>query len=377
MNEGRIVALFAGGGTGGHLYPALALADALRALRPEVHVFFVGARRGIEARVFPERSVEHVLLPVEPFHRDRVWRNWRVLPAVVRAAAQVAALFRRLRPALVVVTGGYAGAVPGAWAAASGVPLALQEQNSYPGVTTRVLSRWARQIHLGFPEAADHLPRKARARARASGNPVRPPFPAQRGEARRRFGLAPEGTVMLLVGGSQGSAVINRVLGDALERVHAGTLERPAGLQVLWATGPAHLGGVLERVSAAGADRWVRPVGYLDEMPLALAAADFALSRAGAMATSEFLAWGVPAILVPLPGAAARHQERNAEALQACGAALHLPQDGLDADRLWAAVLELASGPARRARMAERARTRGRPHAAEEIARGLAELLPG
>lgn len=369
--------IFAGGGTGGHLYPALAVADALTALCPQVRPFFVGARRGIEARVLPGCGLEHALLPVEPLHRTAVWRNWRVLPALGRAALQVDALFRRLRPALVVVTGGYAGAAPGLRAVMGRVPLALQEQNSYPGLTTRILSRWARQIHLGFPEAARALSERARARVYESGNPVRAPVPLDRAEARRRFDLDPGGTVVLVVGGSQGAVPINRALLDAVERVQAGILHRPPQLRLLWATGPAHLAPIEARVRASGATDWAKPVGYIDDMPAALAAADFAVSRAGAMATSEFLAWGVPAILVPLPGAAAGHQERNARALEDAGAALHLPQSGLDGPSLWHAVLELAAHPERRAHMAERARVRGRPGAAHEIARALAELLPG
>lgn len=369
--------LFAGGGTGGHLYPALALADALMARRPDVRPFFVGACRGVEARVLPQRGVEHALLPVEPLDRRRPWRNWRVVPGLARALRQVAALFRRLQPALVVVTGGYAGAVPGAWAAVKGVPLALHEQNTYPGFTTRLLCRWARQVHLGFPEAAEYLPRGAQAGVRVSGNPVRPLRPMDRAEARARFGLAEDATVMLVVGGSQGSAAINGILADAVERAQAGELERPAHLQVLWATGHAHREAMEARVRRAAAGSWVRPVGYIDDISSALTAADFALSRAGAMATSEFLAWGVPAILVPLPGAAANHQEKNARALEAAGAAVRLSQRGLDAYGLWRAVRALAADRARRLRMAQCARTRARPDAAAEIAEKLAELLPG
>lgn len=376
MDEDGIVTIFAGGGTGGHLYPAIALAEALAKLRPDVRPFFVGARRGIEARVLPARGVEHVLLPVEPLHRDRVWRNWRVAPAVAQSLVQVAGLFRRLNPALVVVTGGYAGAIPGAWAVRRRIPLALQEQNSYPGITTRVLSRRAQQIHLGFPEAARHLPCRAQTRAHASGNPVRPPRSIDRAAARRRFDLDAAATVALVVGGSQGSVAINRVLLEALRRVAGGELARPQGLQLLWATGPLHVARVTAEMPTALAESWVRAVGYIDDMPAALAAADFAVSRAGAMSTSEFLAWGLPAILVPLPSAAGNHQEWNARALHDAGAAIRLSQHGLDGSRLWGAVVELATDARRREHMAERARVRSRPEAAHEIARKLAELLP-
>jgi UDP-N-acetylglucosamine--N-acetylmuramyl-(pentapeptide) pyrophosphoryl-undecaprenol N-acetylglucosamine transferase len=373
---GRTVAVFSGGGTGGHLYPALALAEALATLRPDLVPFFVGAERGIEARILPARGVDHLLLPVRGMNRSNPLANVGVLRGLVRSVSRVREAFRRLQPGLVVVTGGYAGGPAGIAARLLGIPLALQEQNATPGITTRLLSRWARQIHVAFPEARDRLPLKARNRVRVSGNPVRPPLALTRGEARERIGVPGEGTLVLVVGGSQGSAALNTLVLDAVRGVREGRLLRPLGLRVLWATGPAHLQGIRTALEAEGSPEWVHPTGYVDDMPSALAAADLAVSRAGAMATSEFLAWGLPSVLVPLPTAAADHQSRNAEALAAAGAALHLPQGGLDGAALWKAVARLAADPERREAMTRAARARGRPDAAREIASDLAELLP-
>ncbi len=368
--------LFAGGGTGGHLYPALALAAALANERPEVRTHFVGALRGVEARVLPTQGVEHTLLPFEPLRRDRLWANWRLLPSGMRSALGLRHLFRAFRPDLVVGTGGYASAFAGFWALSHGVPLAIQEQNSYPGLTQRALSRWAKQVHLGFPEARRHLHPGRHTEVFELGNPIRPPDPAlDRGECRRDFGLEPHDQVVLAVGGSQGARAINEALIAAVEGVERGTLPRPPrSLRLLWAAGPSHVDSLRERLAATGA-AWVRLLGYIEEMPRALAAADLAVSRAGAMATAELLAWGVPAILVPLPSAAADHQTRNAEALGEAGAAVHLPQSRLDAARLWSDVLSLAGDDVRRAAMAKRARERGRPTAARDIARKLLVLL--
>ncbi|NIP78757.1 MAG: hypothetical protein GWM90_05955, partial [Gemmatimonadetes bacterium] len=149
--------VFAGGGTGGHLYPALNLAAALEALRADVQIHFAGAKRGIEARVLPEKGMPHVLLPLEPIRRSRVWQNWRLAASAVGTLRGLRELGRRVDPDLVVGTGGYASGPVGLWAILRGTPLALQEQNSVPGLATRWLSRRARQIHLGFPEAADAL----------------------------------------------------------------------------------------------------------------------------------------------------------------------------------------------------------------------------
>lgn len=369
--------LIAGGGTGGHLYPALALGAALAAERPGLEVHYVGARRGIEARVLPERGVSHTLLPLEPLRRSRPWQNWRLIPSTLGAWRGLRAIFRRFRPGLVVGTGGYASGLACAYALLRGVPLALHEQNSYPGLTTRLLARRARQIHLGYPEAERYLEPGRKTEVLATGNAIRAPDTSlDRVACRRRFGLEADGVVALVVGGSQGARAVNEALLGVLEGVSSGTLPAPPdGFQLLWATGPAHHEAVEARLSSLGGLEWVHAVGYIDAMPEALAAADLALSRAGAMMTSELLAWGMPSLLIPLPTAAAGHQEQNARALAAAGAALHLPEAELTPEHLWGELLGLAGDEARRAEMRARALERARPNAAREMARKLLELL--
>lgn len=369
--------VFAGGGTGGHLYPALALSDALREMHPATSVSFVGAERGIEKRVLPEKKVDHRLLPLEPLRRDRVWENWRLPVSLARSFRGLSREYRSRRPELVVCTGGYASGPAGFWALVSGIPVALQEQNSYPGLTIRWLSRWASQVHLGFPEAERHLSPGRKTRVFAFGNPIQPPRPgADRAAARAQLGLRPDTTVLLVVGGSQGALAVNEALMEALERAAAGELPAPpADLEILWATGPAHIDGIRARLDAIDAPLPVHPLGYIDDMPRALAAADLALSRAGAMMTAELQAWGIPMLLVPLPTAAADHQTHNAQALEQAGAAVHLRQAGLTPESLWRAIAEVTGQPERRERMAAAARKRGRPDAAREIAKKLAEML--
>lgn len=373
----RTVVVFSGGGTGGHLYPALALAEALVALRPDVRPFFVGAARGVEASILPERRAEHVLLPVQGFQRGGGLRGLRALPALAVSVVRTARLFRRLRPEAVVVTGGYAGGPAGMVAGALRIPLVLQEQNAVPGVTTRMLSRWARRIHVAFPEAVALLPSRARQRTVVTGNPVRPASSVARDEARTAFGLPQDGPVVLVVGGSQGSIALNRLVLDAVRGVVRGDLTRPEGLTVLWSTGPRHHADVQDALASAGSPGWVRAVPYIQDMPTALAAADLAVSRAGAMATAELLNQGLPAILVPLPTAAADHQSMNAEALAHAGAAVVAREEGLTGAGLWAHVVDLAAGDSLRVRMGAAALQRARPTAATEIAADIAALLPG
>lgn len=375
-SSGGTVAVFSGGGTGGHLYPALALASGLQRLCPEVRPFFVGSQRGLEARILPERGFDHLLLPVRGFRRGVVLENLGVLAGLVRSLVLVGDAFLRLRPRMVVVTGGFAAGPAGIVAGLMGIPLALQEQNAQPGLTSRVLSRWSRQIHLAFPEARDLLPRRARLRVRISGNPIRTPSHTDRGKARTHFGLDPEGKVVLVVGGSQGSRALNRAVLEMVEGLVAGSLERPSDLQLLWGTGPANLDDVLRGLEALGNPSWVRAKGYFHEIPLALDAADLAVSRSGAMTTSELLAWGLPAVLVPLPTAAADHQSRNAESLERAGAAVHLPEARLSASTLWGVVGPVLSDPDRLRAMGRAALEGSKPDAAMNIAQDLAALLP-
>jgi UDP-N-acetylglucosamine--N-acetylmuramyl-(pentapeptide) pyrophosphoryl-undecaprenol N-acetylglucosamine transferase len=369
--------LFAGGGTGGHLYPALALGDALKRLDPRAEVFFAGAQRGVESRVLPERGVPHVLLPFEPIRRAAPWQNWRLFPSMMRSFAGLSRVFRDFQPNLVVGTGGYASGPAVAFAMMRRIPTAVQEQNSFPGLVTRLVAGRVRQLHLAFPEARAHLKPGRRTEVFEFGNPIRPPDAApDRTAARAKFGLG-AGTVGLVVGGSQGARPVNEALLAAIRGVAEGRVPAPpAGFELLWSTGTGQYESVAARLQETAAP-WVKAVPYIDDMPSALASADFAVSRAGAMALAELCAWGLAMVLVPLPTAAANHQHHNAVALEQAGAAAVVPETELGSGRLWTELLSLAQSAERRAGLAARARERGRPHAADHIAAELARLATG
>lgn len=368
--------LFAGGGTGGHLYPALALADAFKRLDPASEVMFVGARRGVEARVLPEKGVPHVLLPLEPIRRQKPWQNWRLVPAMLGSAAGLRSVFRAFKPDIVVGTGGYASGPAVAWGVMSGVPTALQEQNSYPGFVTRTMSGRVRQLHLAFPEARKYLKPGKRTEVFGHGNPINPPdLSLDRAAARARFGLG-EGTVCLVTGGSQGARSVNEALLGALRGVADGRLPAPpANFQILWATGPGTHAMVTEKMAQLGNPAWVHVLPYIQDMPGALASADFSIARAGAMTLAELSAWGIPSILVPFPHAAANHQYHNALAFAEAGAAVMVEEKALSAEALWTEMLSLAASNERRAQIAGLARERGRPNAADLIVAELVKLV--
>lgn len=357
---------FAGGGTGGHLYPGLAIARALVALDPGVRPLFIGARRGVERDILPTTEFEHLLLELHPLYRRRPWKNLQTAAGLVHAWGQLGRAARVQRPAAVVGTGGYASGAALAWAVAHGVPLALQEQNSHPGITTRLFSRYAREIYLGFGEARSMLHTREGAWVGETGNPIEPPptpLP-DRADARTRWGFPPSGgTVLLVVGGSQGS----RALNDAVAGWVRGGL--PGGVYLIWATGKLLYDQYSELESAR-----VRVVPYLSPIQDAYSASDAALSRAGALTLAELCAWAVPPIMVPLPTAAADHQTSNAAALANAGAGINVPQAELTVSRLSAVVTELLRSPGRLAAMSQAALGRARPGAADEIARRLAVL---
>ncbi|HEY0996030.1 MAG TPA: UDP-N-acetylglucosamine--N-acetylmuramyl-(pentapeptide) pyrophosphoryl-undecaprenol N-acetylglucosamine transferase [Gemmatimonadaceae bacterium] len=361
--------IFAGGGTGGHLYPGLAIARALVRLDPRVQPFFVGARRGIERDVLPATEFPHVLLDLHPLYRSRPWENWKTARGMVSAWRRLGALQDDAagRARLVVGTGGYASGLALAWAAAHRVPYVLQEQNSHPGLTMRLFARGAREIYLGFPEAAASLRTGRGTQVVDAGNPIEPPTQPRpsREAARARWQLPAHDRVLLVFGGSQGARAIN----DAVAAwVGAGGL--PDGISLLWVTGK----GSFEQYRGHEGPR-VRVLPYVSPMREAYAAADVAISRAGAMGTAELCAWEIPMLLVPLPTAAADHQVVNARALERAGAAEVLLQRDVTAERLDASVRALLGDPARLEALAEGARRRARPDAADAIARRIRALL--
>ena len=357
--------LIAGGGTGGHLMPALALARVAQELGHDV--VLVGAARGIEAQILPNHPFRFHLLPMEPIYRRAWWRNlrwpmiaWRVL----RAAGQ---LLRDERPAIVVGTGGYA-AGPVVWRAQRArIPTALQEQNAFPGLTTRLLARGARQMHLGFPEARLRLSPGPRTEVFVFGNPITtPPASVDAAAARAELGLTEgEGRRTIFVfGGSQGARAINETIARVLRDGLLGDVN------LLWGTGTMHV----DRYAGLAVPGRVVVRGFFDPIGTAYAAAHLVVARAGAMTVSELCAWGKPSVLVPLPTAAADHQTFNAQALATAGASVLLLEREFTAETFAKSVAALARDDKRLAALARSARGRGHPNAARTIVQKVLEL---
>lgn len=358
--------VFTGGGTGGHLYPGLAIARALVRARPDVRPFFVGAQRGIERDILPTTEFPHLLLDLHPLYRPQLWKNWRTLRGAMSGWSALDRMARERKPALVVGTGGYAAGLTSAWAAAKGIPVVQHIGDAIPGITARWSARLSREAYLGYPEAEQYLPHNGCV-YRDTGNPIEPPpdIAPTGAAARARWGFPAAATVLLVFGGSQGARAINRAVAAWVER------GLPKGVCLLWATGKAHFDAYkhLDRPD-------VRVLGYIAPIAEAYATADLALVRGGMMGSSELCAWGVPMVIVPLPSAANDHQTANAKVLEAAGAARHLPERELSVERLDAVVGELLGDRGKLSAMATAARGRGRARAADEIAAHIGRLLP-
>jgi UDP-N-acetylglucosamine--N-acetylmuramyl-(pentapeptide) pyrophosphoryl-undecaprenol N-acetylglucosamine transferase len=343
--------LVAAGGTGGHLFPGIAVADELVRRDPGTRVVFAGTPKGLESRLVPRAGYALELLPILPLNGVGLVRTLKGLVALPWGLLRSAALVLRLRPAAVLGIGGYAGGPVTLIAALLGVRAVVLEPNARPGFTNRVLKPFVRAAACAYEEAQAAFG----AKGVLTGNPVRGGFAALPGKAHR------EPLVLLAFGGSQGSRVLNRALVDALP--HLPGSER---LAIVHQTGPAMLDEVKAAYGSAGREAEVLP--FIDDMEARVAAADLVLSRSGATTCAELTVAGKAALLVPFALAADDHQRTNARALAKAGAALMLEEKDLSGASLAAAVVALLDAPERIAAMEEAARRIARPDAAARVA---------
>ncbi len=356
--RGRPTVLIAGGGTGGHVFPGLAIAEAFAAIS-DVEVFFAGTQRGLEARVIPERGYELLLFDVSPIKGGGIFRAVRGAFAAGRAALHGYSALRRRRPSVVVSIGGYASGPVSLAAAALGVAVVIVEPNSVLGLANRLLAPMARRAYVAWDETA----RRIGPKARTLGVPIRSGFvprPYRPGATRS----------VLVLGGSQGAGALNERLPDAIV---AAAIKVP-GLDVVHQTGADRADAVRAAYAALGFSR-VEVLPFIGDMPAALARADLVVARAGASTLAELAAVGRASILIPFPHAADDHQARNARALERAGGAVCIRQEAADTVRLSVEIQRLLVRSEERAKMADAARSTGKPHAAELIARDLLDLM--
>ena len=353
--------LISGGGTGGHLFPAIAVAQALSRNASDTQLLYVGRRGGIEEQVVPRYRIPMQTIVAAKLDMEQLWRNWSVPFVAPRALVQSIGIVRTFRPDVVLGTGGYVSAPVILAAAAVRVPIVLQEQNALPGRTTRMLSRVARVVATAYPESARHL----HAKSVVTGTPVRVEFSTPRAD----FPGRPSN--LLVLGGSQGAHRINEAVAAALpELIHR------LDLDVWHQTGErdfAQMQAVGSTLGEMPRERY-HPFSFADDLATRVYAADLVLSRAGAGTISEVSAAGIPMLLVPGPFAGG-HQRLNAQPFERAGAAVVIANEDCDGPRLLQEISAIVHDGARYSKMVDAMRSLGRPRAADEVAGLLATVI--
>jgi UDP-N-acetylglucosamine--N-acetylmuramyl-(pentapeptide) pyrophosphoryl-undecaprenol N-acetylglucosamine transferase len=356
--------LVAGGGTGGHLFPALAIADEINRLQPKAKFLFLGTKGKIEARVVPERGYAFRTIWISGFHRRLTLDNLLFPIKVIVSLVQSLFVIRQFQPDIIIGTGGYVCGPILYVGTLLGIPTVIHESNSFPGVTTRLLARRATRIFIAFEEAKRWLRRTDH--VVLVGTPTRSVLGTVPGdEGRRFFHIALDRKTLFVFGGSLGATSINNAVLDSLQGLMA------AGIQLVWQTGRSDY----ERVRNAVGET---PIGWLgafiDKMEYAFSAADLIICRAGATTIAELTRVGKPAVVVPYPQSAGDHQAHNAKSLADAGAAVMIPDKDVRSS-LKETVLQLLNDQQRLNRMSEASLRLGRPEAGQEIAKTVLEMI--
>ncbi|MBI2620217.1 MAG: undecaprenyldiphospho-muramoylpentapeptide beta-N-acetylglucosaminyltransferase [Ignavibacteriales bacterium] len=363
MSQLPFTLILAGGGTGGHVFPALAIAAELKKLRPEARIIFVGTKNRIEERIVPGYGYDFTTLWIGGFQRSLGLQHFLFPLKLLVSTIQSFFLIRHTKPSAVIGTGGYVCGPALAAAVMLGVPAFIHESNSYPGATTRLLASHATRVFLGLDDARRWLREKEH--IELVGTPTSDSFEkASKEEALRHFGLDNRKPVVFVTGGSQGSVSINNAVLASVSRLGK-------RVQLLWQTGPRHF-EVIRKATEGTPVGWIGP--FIERMDLAYAAADLVVCRAGATTIAELTRVGIPAILVPYPFAAGDHQTHNARSLVESGAALLIPDSDLGS-RLSQEIRSLLDNPEKQRGMAVAAKRLGRPEAARVVAERIMEII--
>ena len=362
--------IMSGGGTGGHIYPALAIAEQLKLQRPDTQITFVGTREGLENSILKNYDYNLLYIDVSGFKRSLSSETFTSAKKAFRGLLQSREIIKKIKPSVVIGTGGYVCGPVVTAAFLSGIKTCIQEQNAVPGVTNRMLGKLANRIFLGSEAAAKYFSFKNK--VFVEGNPIRSDImKATREQAQRELGLDPKKTTVLVSGGSRGAMSINNAMLYVDEK-----LADSSDVQIIHITGTTGYQSVIDELPESVKEaKNLKIVSYMKDMPLAMAATDFAVFRAGALGLAELAARGVPSILVPYPYATANHQEHNARYFEKQNAAIVVRDKELTGECLYGLINILLNDKERLAIMSEAAKSIGRPDAAEKIAENILSMF--
>ena len=356
--------MISGGGTGGHIYPALTIYKTLETM-VDANFLYVGTERGLESRIVPKEGIPFTTLPVQGLQRTLSLDTLVTVGKTISSLWKATRLISKFQPDIVIGTGGYVCGPLLLAAALRGIPTLIQDQNVVPGITNKILSRFVDVVAVGYEEATPHFPNAKQ--VVYTGNPVRPNVvTANREEARAYFGLQETQTAILVAGGSRGARSINK----AMLAVHEHYKDRE-DIKIIHATGTDEYSRVCESLGIQEGEVYSPTshiVPYLDNMDMAMAASDMAIFRSGAIGLAELAVRGIPSILIPYPYAAADHQTFNAKAFVEAGASTMIVDKELDGTRLLQSVDAMLEDQECRQRMAQATLQLGKPKAAIEIA---------
>ena len=359
MQQRKLKVIISGGGTGGHIFPALAIANAIRKLNPETDFLFVGAQGKMEMEKVPAAGYKIEGLWISGIKRELTIDNLSFPFKVLSSVSKALRIIREFKPDVAVGVGGYASGPLLYAASLKNIPCLIQEQNSYPGITNKILAKRVQKICVAYDGMEKYFPKE---KILLTGNPVREnvlKIEGKRQEAFSFFRLNPDKKTILVVGGSQGARSINRSILAGLNEI------RQADVQVVWQTGKLFYDEAQNAVSSAGMEN-VRVFDFISQMDFAYAAADLIVSRAGASTVSEILLVGKPSVMVPLPTAAEDHQTKNIEAMVRKNAAL-MVRDADASAQLVATALALSNEQLLKS-LAANAAAQALPNSAEKIA---------
>ena len=378
--EKELRVIISGGGTGGHIFPAVSIANAVKAMRPDAKILFVGALGRMEMQRVPAAGYEIKGLPICGFDRKNLLKNIKVLYKIWKSQRMAKKIIKDFRPQVAVGVGGYASGPTLNKAAAMGIPCLIQEQNSYAGVTNKLLAKKAEKICVAYEGMERFFPAE---KIILTGNPVRQALldtTISREDAIRSFGLDPQKKTILLVGGSLGARTINESMLRHLDLI------KESGLQFIWQTGKYYSAEINERLRVGELCSGIRLKGqdlsnlkvtdFITDMGAAYRAADLVISRAGASSISEFCLIGKPVILVPSPNVAEDHQTKNALALSTRDAAIYI-KDAEAPDVLLQTAIETVNDAAKLKSLSENVLKLALPDSANIIAKEVINLANG
>lgn len=357
--------LLAAGGTGGHVYPAIAIADAVKKSAPQADFLFVGTRDRMEWKAVPKSGYAIKSVWISGFHRRLTAQNLLFPLKLVTSLAQSFKILKSFKPDVLVACGGFAAGPVGWVAAKLNIPVVLQEQNSFPGVTNRMLAKQASAVFTAFKEAEKYFPAE---KVKLVGNPVRKQLEkSDRTAALKSFGFTEEAPVLLILGGSGGAKALNDIMSQNLEALHNGL-----NLQIIWQCGDRYLAGLQSEIPADKYPR-LRLVSFIDDMPAAYGAADLVITRAGASTCSELMMLGQPAVFVPSPNVAGDHQTKNAASMVTAKAARLLKENQLE-EKFLDTIRELIFNKSELEQMSKAMKKLAKPDAAATIANEILSI---